>query len=172
MVGAYPEERNKISTITCRLKGQSAKISVPCPEIINSGMGGVDLLDQKTAGYKLDRKSSVGCYCLRLFFDPMNISVVNSYAIYKVLYPKGTKFFWISKLFWLNCWFLCIIVAVEIHQSVMCLAEKNFYLVSHYISQFFKQREENENTAILEGLKTKHTFNVIHVKFFVLDFRQ
>ena len=30
----------------------------------------------------------------------------------------------------------------------------------------------NENTAILEGLKTKHTFNVIHVKFFVLDFRQ
>ena len=39
-------------------------------------------------------------------------------------------------------------------------------LVSHCTSQFFKQREENVDTAILEGLKTKHTFNVIHMEFF------
>ena len=32
--------------------------------------------------------------------------------------------------------------------------------------QFFKQREENVNTAILEGLKTKDIFNLIHVEFF------
>ena len=49
-----------------------------------------------------------------------------------------------------------IIVVVKIHQSVICLAE------------FFRQQEENVDTAILEGLKTKHTLNVIHVAFFCL----
>ena len=41
--------------------------------------------------YKLDRKSSGGRYYLCLFFDLMDISVVNSHAIYKVLYPKGME---------------------------------------------------------------------------------
>ena len=54
----------------------------------NSGMGGVDLLDQKTAAYKLDRRSSGGRYYLKLFFDLMDISVVNPHAICKILYPK------------------------------------------------------------------------------------
>ena len=54
-------------------------------------MGGVDLLDQKTAAYKLDRKSSGGRYYLRLFFDLMDISVVNSHIIYKELNPKGME---------------------------------------------------------------------------------
>ena len=94
MLGACLEECNKVSTVTRRIKGQSAKIPAPCPEIIkdyNCGMGGVDLLDQKTAAYKLDHKSSGGRYYLRLFFDLMDISVVNSHAIYKVLYPKGME---------------------------------------------------------------------------------
>ena len=59
MVGTCLEECNKVSTVTRRVKGQSAKIPVPCPEIIkddNSSMGGVDLLDQKTAAYKLNGK--------------------------------------------------------------------------------------------------------------------
>ena len=54
----------------------------------NSGMGGVDFFNQQTAAYKLDRKSSVGRYFLRLFFDLIDSSVVNSHSIYKVLYPK------------------------------------------------------------------------------------
>ena len=90
MVGICLEECDKVSTVTHRVKGQSAKIHVPCPEITkdyNSGIGGVDLLDQKAAAYKLDRKSSGGRYYLRLFFDLMDMSVVNSHAIYKVLYP-------------------------------------------------------------------------------------
>ena len=48
-------------------------------------------LQLRYAAYKLDRKSSGGRYYLRLFFDLMNISVVNSHAIYKVLYPKGME---------------------------------------------------------------------------------
>ena len=109
IVGTCLEECNKVSTVTRRVKGQSARIPVPCPEIIkdyNSGMGGVDLLDQKTAAYKLDRKSSGGCYYLRLFFDLMDISAVKftKYCTQRV--P------------------IRIIVAVEIHRSAMCLAEK------------------------------------------------
>ena len=94
MVGTCLEECDKISTVSRRAKGQSVKIPVPCPEIIkdyNSGMGGVDLLDQKTAAYKLDHKSSGGRYYLKLFFHLMDISVVNSHIIYKELNPKGME---------------------------------------------------------------------------------
>ena len=97
MVGTCFEECDKISTVSGRVKGQSAKIPVPCPEIIkgyNSGMGGVDLLDQKTSAYKLD----CGHYYPRLFFDLMDISVVNLHIIYKEINPKGMNYL-ISKLF-------------------------------------------------------------------------
>ena len=62
-VGSCLEEFNKVSTITCIVKGQSAKTLVTCPETFkdyDSCMGGVDLLDQKTTAYELDRKSSRG----------------------------------------------------------------------------------------------------------------
>ena len=54
-------------------------------------MGGVDLQDKKTATYKLDRKSSGGHYYLRLIFELMDISVVNSHIIYKELNPEGME---------------------------------------------------------------------------------
>ena len=75
MVGTGFEECNKVSTVTRRVKGQSAKIPVPWTEIIkdhNPGMGGVDLLDQKTAAYKLDRKSPGGLYYLITRFQNCN----------------------------------------------------------------------------------------------------
>ena len=93
MVGTCLEECNKVSIVRRRVKGQSTKIPVPYSEIIkdyNSGMGGVDLLDQKAAAYKLDRKSPGGRYYLRLFFDLMHVlSVVNSHAIYKAKLHKS-----------------------------------------------------------------------------------
>ena len=94
MVGICLEKYDKTSTVSRRVKGKSAKIPVQCPEIIkdcNSGIGGVDLLDQKTAAYKLDHKSSGGRYYLRLFFDLMDVSVVDSHIIYKELNPKGME---------------------------------------------------------------------------------
>ena len=94
MAGTCLEECDKISTVSCRVKGQSSKILVPCPEMIkdyNYGMGGVDLMDQKTTAYKLDHKSSGGRYYLRLFYDLMDISVVISHIIYKELNPKGME---------------------------------------------------------------------------------
>ena len=54
-------------------------------------MDGGDLLDQRTGAYKLDRKSSSGRYYLRLFFNLIDIAVVNSNVVYKALYPKGME---------------------------------------------------------------------------------
>ena len=50
-------------------------------------MGGVDLMDQRTAAYRLDRKSSVRFY-LRIFFDLMDIACVNSYLIHNMKHPN------------------------------------------------------------------------------------
>ena len=91
MVGTCLKECEKISTVSRRVKGQSAKMLAPCREIIkvyNSGMSCVDLLDQKIAAYKLDCQFSCGRYYLRLFFDLMDISVANSHITYKELNPK------------------------------------------------------------------------------------
>ena len=56
-------------------------------KLYNSGMGGVDLMNQRTAGYHLDRKSSVRFY-LRIFFDLMDIACVNSYLTYNMKHPN------------------------------------------------------------------------------------
>ena len=69
MVGTCLEECNKVSTVTRKVKRQSTKIPVLCPEIIknyNSRMG-VLISSIKTAAYKFERKSSGGLYYLRLF---------------------------------------------------------------------------------------------------------
>ena len=64
--------------------------SVPCPKVVklyNSGMGEIDLMDQRTAAYRLDRKSSVRFY-LRILFDLMDIACVNYYLIYNMKHPN------------------------------------------------------------------------------------
>ena len=50
-------------------------------------MGGVALMDQRTAPYRLDQKSSVRFY-LQIFFDLMDITCVNSYLIYSMKHPN------------------------------------------------------------------------------------
>ena len=44
-------------------------------------------MDQRTATYRLHRKSSVGFY-LHIFFDLMDIACVNSYLIYNMKHPN------------------------------------------------------------------------------------
>ena len=64
-------------------KGSKTKSFVTCTKVVklyNSSIGGVDLIDQRTAAYRLDRKSSVRFY-LHMFFDLIYIACVNSYLI-------------------------------------------------------------------------------------------
>ena len=73
-----------------REKGSKTKSSVPYPKVVklyNSGMGGVALMDQRTAPYRLDQKSSVRFY-FHIFFDLMDITCVNSYLIYRMKHPN------------------------------------------------------------------------------------
>ena len=55
-----------------------------CPAVIreyNTYMGAVDLCDQMKVSYEVDRRSKVRFY-LRVFFDFLDISVVNSKIVY------------------------------------------------------------------------------------------
>ena len=77
---AHEEGMNEISSVQRREKGLKTKSSVPCPKVFklyNSAMGVVDLMDQRTAAYCLERKSSVRFY-LRVFFVLMDIACDNS----------------------------------------------------------------------------------------------
>ena len=79
-----------ILSVQRRQKGSKTKSSVPHPKffkLYNSGVGGVDLIDQRTAAYRLDRKSSVGIYFC-IFFHLMDIACVNSYLIYNMKHPN------------------------------------------------------------------------------------
>ena len=81
---------NDILSVQRREKGSKTKSLVPgrkAVKLYDSGMGGVDLMDQRTAAYCLDRKSSVRFY-LRIFFDLMDIAYVNSYLIYNKKHPN------------------------------------------------------------------------------------
>ena len=58
-----------------------------CYQNVRRGMGGVDLIDQRTAAYHLGRKSRVRFY-LRIFFDLMDIACANSFVVYNMLHPN------------------------------------------------------------------------------------
>ena len=90
------EGMNDILSVQRREKGSMTKSSVPCPKFVklyNSSMSGADVMDQRIATYRLDRKSSVRFY-RRIFFELMDILCVNSYLIYNMKHP--------NKLFLLN----------------------------------------------------------------------
>lgn len=55
----------------------------------SSGIENVDILDQKRAACKVNRKSSSGRYYFRLIFDLMDMALVNSHIIYMMLYLEG-----------------------------------------------------------------------------------
>ena len=84
------EEMNNILSVQRREKGSKTKSSVPCPKLVKlyySGMGGGDLMDRRTAAYRLDRKSSARFY-IRILFDLTDIACVNSCLIYNIKYPN------------------------------------------------------------------------------------
>ena len=76
-----PKETQQIER---RVKGSKDKVKVTCPSVIqeyNQFMGGVDLSDQMKVTYEVDRRSKFRFY-LRVFFDFLDIAVVNSKIVY------------------------------------------------------------------------------------------
>ena len=58
------------STAQDRMKGSSSKLSINFPSVVkmySKGKGGVDLMDKKTAAYRLDQRSKCRI-CLQIFF--------------------------------------------------------------------------------------------------------
>ena len=75
------------SNVMRQTKGSVTKTPVPCPNIIkmyNASIGFVDVIDQKTTAYRLDRKSKFRFY-LRMFFDLINIAFANSHTVHTKL---------------------------------------------------------------------------------------
>ena len=76
-----PKETQQIER---RVKVSKDKVKVTCPSVIqeyNQFMGGVDLSDQMKVTYEVDRRSKFRFY-LRVFFDFLDIAVVNSKIVY------------------------------------------------------------------------------------------
>ena len=72
------------------MKGSATKLPVPCPDVIkmyNQGMGGIDLVDQRTVTYHVDRKSSITFY-LRIFFYLMEVVCVNAFIVYNMMHQN------------------------------------------------------------------------------------
>ena len=89
------EGMNDILSVQRREKGSKTRSLVSCPKVVklyNSDMGGIDLMDQRTAAYRLDRKSSVILY-LHIFFDLMGVAFANSYLIYNMKHPNKLSLF-------------------------------------------------------------------------------
>ena len=81
-----------VQEINRRVKGSKEKVKACCPAVIreyNTYMGGVDLFDQMKVSYEVDRRSKVRFY-LRVFFDFLNISVVNSEIVYDKIQSTAT----------------------------------------------------------------------------------
>ena len=84
------EGMNDILSVQRREKSSKTKSLVPCPKVVklcNSSMDGVEVIDQRTAAYRLVRKSYLIFY-LQIFFDLMDIACVISCLIYNMKHPN------------------------------------------------------------------------------------
>ena len=54
-------------------------------------MGGVDLMDQYTAAYRLDRRARFRFY-FRIFFDLWDVGCANFYIVFSQIFPKRLEF--------------------------------------------------------------------------------
>ena len=80
-----------VQEINRRVKGSKKKVKLSCLAVIreyNTYMGGVDLCDQMKVSYEVDQRSKVRFY-LRVFFDFLDISIVNLKIVYDKIQPTA-----------------------------------------------------------------------------------
>ena len=81
------DDMSGLSNVMRQTKGSATKTPVSYPNIIklyNNGMGGVDIMNHKTAAYRLDCKSKYRFY-LTMFFDLIDVALVKSHLVYAKL---------------------------------------------------------------------------------------
>ena len=94
LIGSNVGDLNQMLSVLRRQKGASSKSAVPCPIIVkkyNQSLGGVDLCDQYNSAYYPDRQSKF-CFYLCIFFDLMDVAMVNNFIIYDKLHPNALSF--------------------------------------------------------------------------------
>ena len=153
------EGMNDILSVQRREKGSKTKSSVPCPKVVklySSGMVGVDLVDLRTTAYLLDRKSSVRFY-LRIFFDLMDITCVNSYLIYNMKHP--------NKLSLLDCKIIVAKNLIQCRDHLRGRTNLNRLIILENIYQITKRCENDACTVQRRVKKTEHLSSVWLVTF-------
>ena len=83
-------KKKNTTIVKRRQKSKAEKVKVTVPAIVdryNKHMIGADLFDQKTTVNTINRKSPEKYYC-RLFWDYIDMSLVNEHIIYKKLINK------------------------------------------------------------------------------------
>ena len=79
-----------VQTTMKRPKGAKEKQTIPCPAMIldyNQNMGGVDLADQHLSYYSLGTRRTLK-WSKKVFWRLIDISIINSWIIYKTNFPS------------------------------------------------------------------------------------
>ena len=75
------------STAFSRQEDQRQKYKCLVIKMYNNGMCSADIIDQRSAAYHVDPKSTIRSD-LCIFFDLMGVASVNSYIVYNIMHPN------------------------------------------------------------------------------------
>ena len=111
----------------------------------------------------MDCKSFGERYYLRLFFDLMDMCMVDSYIVYKRYRPKGMElldFNVVAAKLLIGSYNSRQRDAPPIYHG-----DLSYQLTHSFTCQLFSPREANTGTVMLGKLKIKRRSNVTHVEF-------
>ena len=115
----------------------------------NSNMGHVDVIDQKTAAYRLDFKSKFRFY-LRMFFDLNDIVIVNSHIGIRSLVIQFP--YLISKLLLQNRWLEGISIGKDLFFWAEQTSEKHW---SHHCQRKYQHTCHNSTRSAWDAIFAK-----------------